>query len=163
MMGTSKTAFVTEPGQRTVTMTRAFDAPCGAVFDAMTKPELLRKWYGPPGVEVTICESDLRVGGAYRIVQRAPDGNEFGFRGVHRELSRPDRRVYTWVFELMPDKEAIITETFENRGGKTFFTSELLFQTVEDRDGYLSFGATAGGEASMDRLEAFLHAGKEQR
>ena len=162
MMGTKKTAFVTEPGERTVTMTRIFDASPVAVFEAMTQPELLRKWYGPPGMEVIVCESDLRVGGAYRIVQRAPGGTEFGFRGVHRELDRPSRRVYTWGFELMPDKEAIVTETFEGRAGKTFFTATLLFPSVEDRDGYLSFGATKGGEESMDRLEAFL-ALEEQR
>ena len=58
------------------------NAPRGAVFDAMTKPELLRSWYGPPGGEIVLCESDLRVGGAYRIVQRSPEGHEFGFRGV---------------------------------------------------------------------------------
>jgi uncharacterized protein YndB with AHSA1/START domain len=156
MMTTNRTAFVALPGERTVTMTRSFDAPRTAVFDAMTRPELVRRWYGPPEVEVTICESELRVGGAYRIVQRAPDGSEFGFRGVHRELVRPERRVYTWIFEPMPDKEAIVTETFEDRSGKTLFTAVLLFPTVEDRDGYLSFGATAGGEASMDRLEELL-------
>lgn len=163
MMPMNKTSFVHEPGERTVSMTRSFNASRVAVFDAMTRPELLRKWYGPPGGELVICESDLRVGGAYRIVQRSPEGHEFGFRGVHRELSRPDRRVYTWIFEVMPDKEAVITETFEDRGGKTLFTAVLLFQTVEDRDGYLSFGATAGGEASMNRLEALLDSTKEQR
>jgi uncharacterized protein YndB with AHSA1/START domain len=156
MIHMKKTAFVTEPGQRTVTMTRTFDAPPAAVFDAMTKPELLRKWYGPPGIEMVVCDMDLRVGGAYRIVQRGPDGTEYGFRGIHRELERPVRRVFTWGFELMPDKEAIVTETFEDRDGKTFFTSTLLFPSVEDRDGYLSFGATKGGEELMDRLEAFL-------
>ncbi len=163
MMHGNKTSFVHEPGERTVTMTRSFNAPCGAVFDAMTVPDLLRRWYGPPGSEVVLCESDLRVGGSYRIVQRSPEGHEFGFRGVHRELLRPDRRVYTWIFEAMPDKEALITETFAERDGKTAFTAVLLFQIVEDRDGYLSFGATAGGEASMNRLEAFLEAEKEQR
>jgi len=160
MSGAStKTVFITEPGQKTVTMTRLFNAPRTRVFDAMTNPDLLRKWYGPPGLEVSLCESDLRVGGAYRIVQRTPDGNEFGFRGVHRELLRPERRVYTWIFELMPDKEALVTETFEDRDGKTLFTAVLLFQTVEDRDGYLSTGATEGGAASMDRLEELLRDG----
>jgi len=164
MTGTSmtKTKFSSEPGEKTVTMTRIFEAPSQAVFDAMTKPELIRRWYSPPGIEVVVCESDLRVGGAYRIVQRAPDNSEFGFRGVHKELSRPTRRVYTWIFELMPDKEALVTETFEERDGQTWFTATLLFQSVEDRDGYLSFGATAGGEASMNRLETFLTAVPEQ-
>ena len=153
-----KTAFVTEPGQKTVTMTRLFNAPRTRVYDAMTKPDLLKKWYAPAGFEVTLCESNLQVGGAYRIVQRTPDGNEFGFRGIHRELVPPERRVYTWIFELMPDKEVTVTETFEDRDGNTFFTAVLLFPSVEDRDAYLGTGATEGGSASMDRLEELLRA-----
>ena len=154
----NKTTFVADPGQTSVTMKRRFEAPRARVFDAMTKPELLRRWYGPPGLEVTVCDSDLRVGGAYRIVQRTPDGTEFGFHGVYRELLRPARRVYTWIFELMPDKEVVVTETFEDIAGKTLFTSVMLFQTVEDRDGYLSTGATEGGAASFDRLDELLGA-----
>lgn len=153
-----KTQFIATPGQPTVMMVRQFKATRERVFDAMTRPALLRQWYGPQGMEVSLCESDLRVGGAYRIVQRMPDGHEFGFKGIHKELARPVRRVYTWIFEPMPDKEAQITETFEERDGITTFTATLLFQSVADRDGYLSTGAKEGGEQSMDRLDALLQA-----
>lgn len=144
------------PTDREVIMTRAFDAPRRMVFDAMTKPEYIKRWYGPHGFVVSLCESDLRVGGAYRIVQRAPDGSEIGFRGVHRELAPPERRVYTWIFELMPDKEAIVTETFDEQGGKTIFTARLLFQSKADRDGYLSTGAAEGASQSMGRIDELL-------
>jgi uncharacterized protein YndB with AHSA1/START domain len=107
---------VSTPTPREVMMTRAFDAPPRLVFEAMTNPQYISRWYGPHGFAVVLCETDLRVGGAYRIVQRTPDGSEFGFRGVHREIVAPSRRVYTWIFEAMPDKEAVITETFEADG-----------------------------------------------
>lgn len=155
-MSNPKTDFVHKPGERTVVMTRTFAAPCEMVFDVMTQPDYIRRWYGAHGLTVSHCEVDLREGGAYRIVSRTKDGTEFGFRGVHRELRRPRKRIYTWVFEMMPDKEALVTETFEETDGKTLFTSVLLFGTVEDRDGYLAAGATKGGAESLDRLEALL-------
>jgi uncharacterized protein YndB with AHSA1/START domain len=147
---------VSKPSPREVMMTRSFNAPPRLVFEAMTKPEHIRRWYGPHGFTVTHCETDLRVGGAYRIVQRAPDGSEFGFRGVHREIIVPTRRVYTWIFEPMPDKEAVITETFENVGGQTAFAARILFATQEDRDGYLSTGASEGGAQTYNRLDEVL-------
>jgi uncharacterized protein YndB with AHSA1/START domain len=154
-MKTIEPLQITIPTDREVVMTRVFDAPRQLVFEAMTKPEYIERWYGPDGYTAT-CESDLRVGGAYRIVQHAPDGSEFGFRGVHRELSPFERRVYTWIFELMPDKEALVTETFEEQNGKTTFTATTLFQSPEDRDGYLSTGATEGGAQALNRVEALL-------
>jgi uncharacterized protein YndB with AHSA1/START domain len=138
-------------------MTRSFAAPCAMVFDVMTRPDYIRRWYGAQGYTVSHCESDLREGGAYRIVSRGPDGTEFGFRGVYRQFRRPHSREYTWIFELMPDKEALVTETFEDKSGATLFTSVLQFATVEDRDGYLATGATRGGAESMDRAEKLLH------
>ena len=156
MLNVQKTHFITEPNQKTVTMKRLFDFPKETIFDAMTKPELLRLWYGLPENETTVCESDLRIGGAYRIVQRTSDGFEIGFRGEHLELAYPNHRKYTWIFELMPDKEAVITETFDTQGNQTLFTAVITFASVEDRDNYLKFGATAGGEASLNRLENLL-------
>ena len=157
-MAAEKTNFVVDPDEPTVVMTRTFDAPRRLVFEAMTKPDLIKLWYGPKGVTVSHCESDLRVGGAYRIVQRMTNGMEFGFRGVYREYDPPARRVYTWIFEPMPDKEAIVTETFLERAGKTTFTATLVFQTIADRDGYLATGAAKGGAEALDRIEATIKA-----
>jgi uncharacterized protein YndB with AHSA1/START domain len=155
-MAARKTEFVINPKKPTVVMKRVFDAPRSLVWEAMTRPEYLTRWYGPHGFEVTLCEMDARPGGAYRIVQRAPDGSEFGFRGVHREVVPPSRIVYTWIFEPMPDKVAVVTATFEEQDAKTTLTSTIEFQSLEDRDGYLSTGATAGGEMSMNRLEEVI-------
>lgn len=155
-MAAGKTEFVTDPKEPTVVMTRVFAAPRRLVFEALTKPEHVARWYGPHGFSVVSCEIDLRPGGSYRFVQRAPDGNQYGFRGVYKEIEPPARLVYTWIFEMMPDKEALITTLLDERGGKTTLTSTTRFQSVADRDGYIGSGATAGASQSMERLEKIL-------
>src|SRR5439155_730098 len=81
----SPTMTVTLPSDREIKLTRDFDAPRNLVFEACTKPEHLKHWWGPRGYDVILCEGDLRPGGAWRTVQRAPDGNEYAFRGEFRE------------------------------------------------------------------------------
>src|SRR6266850_5014347 len=90
---------LTTPTEREVTITRAFDAPRGLVFDALTKPELLRRWYGPVGWSLVVCDIDLRVGGAFRLVSRRADGKDVGQRGVYREIVPPERLVNTEWWE----------------------------------------------------------------
>src|SRR5882724_7531596 len=94
------TLQVTLPSDNEIAMTRVFAAPRRLVFDAMTKPELLKRWfYGPPGWSLAVCEVDLRVGGRYRHVWRGPDGTEMGISGVHREIVVPKRIVATEKFD----------------------------------------------------------------
>jgi uncharacterized protein YndB with AHSA1/START domain len=155
-MAAKKTEFIIDPGKPTVTMRRVFDAPRRLVWEAMTRPEHLARWYGPHGFEVVLCEMDTRPGGAYRIVQRAPDGQQFGFRGVNQEVVPHERIVYTWIFEPMPDKAALVTSLFEEKDGKTTLTSTTAFQSLADRDAYLSTGASEGAEMSMNRLEEVI-------
>jgi uncharacterized protein YndB with AHSA1/START domain len=155
-MAAKSTEFIIDPKQPTVVMKRTFDAPRRLVFEAMTNPAYLSRWYGPHGFTVVSAHNDLRPGGAYRIVQRSPEGHEFGFKGVNREVDPPSRLVYTWIFEPMPDKEALVTALFEEQGAQTRFTNTLAFQSLADRDGYLSTGATEGAGASMDRLDEVI-------
>ena len=102
---------VTTPTDREIAMTRAFDAPPRLVFDAWTKPELLKRWLGVfGGYSMPVCEVDLRVGGTYRFVWRGPDGAEMGVRGVYREVVRPEGLVHTEKFdEAWYPGEALIT------------------------------------------------------
>lgn len=155
-MSEKKTRFVADPKVPTVVMTREFAAPRRLVFEAMTKPEHVQRWYGPRGVECLRCEIDLRPRGTYRIVQRTVEGHEYGFTGVYREVVAPERLVYTWIFEPMPDKSTVVTDTFEERGGVTTYTSTTRFDSVEDRDGFLATGAESGGAETMDRLDELL-------
>ena len=109
-------------------MSRVFDAPRSLVFDAWTKPELLKRWLGVRGGwSMVVCEVDLRVGGAYRFVWRGPDGAEMGMGGVYREIVAPERLVATESFDdpWYPG-EAVDTTLLVEEGGKTRATTTVL-------------------------------------
>ena len=88
------TLKVTTPTDREIVLTRVFDAPRRPVFDAFSKPELLKRWFGPRGWSLVVCEVELKVGGGFRFVLRGPDGREMGMRGVYREIVPPERSVH---------------------------------------------------------------------
>ena len=152
----ARTEFAISSTEPTVTMSRVFDAPRALVYRALTEPAYKSRWYGPHGYEVVSCEMAVRVGGAYRIVQRSPDGDEFGFHGEYREVVSPSRLVYTWIFEGMPDKVAVTTDVLEEEGERTRWTATTRFETLADRDGFVATGAEHGARESIDRLDAVL-------
>ena len=92
---------ITKSGDRDLVMTRVFDAPRKLVYDAHTKPALVRQWLlGPPGWTMPVCDMDVRVGGTYRWVWRKEtDGSEMGMGGVYREIKAPERLVTTEKFD----------------------------------------------------------------
>src|SRR5262249_24829353 len=121
---TNSTVKVTTPSPREVRLTRVFDAPRRLVWDCYTKPELIRRWGGgPPGWELSHCECDLRVGGAWRWVTRGPKGEEMGFGGVYKEVDPPARLVSTEKFDR-PWYEGDAESTLElsESNGKTTLT-----------------------------------------
>src|SRR5580704_17901697 len=103
----TETLKVSLPTEREIVMMRIFDAPRRLVFDALTKPELLKRWFGPRGWSLVVCEVDLRVGGAWRFVMRGPDGREMGMRGVYREIVPPERTVHTEKFDDFPGESIV--------------------------------------------------------
>jgi uncharacterized protein YndB with AHSA1/START domain len=147
--------IVATPGQPTIVMRRSFKAPRRIVYQAFTRPEHLRRWWGPRELELVVCEIDLRVGGAYRFVQRAPDGQEFAFRGVYRELRPPERIVSTFVFEMMPDHEAVTTVVLEEANGVTTLTSTVVHDSVEARDAHFA-AMEPGAIDTYERLAELL-------
>ncbi len=99
-MKLSDTFKIAPSGQREIIMTRVFDAPRDLVFDALTKPDLVKRWLlGPPGWSMPVCEIDLKVGGKYRYVWRNEDGREMGMGGTYREIVRPAKLVHTELFD----------------------------------------------------------------
>src|SRR2546422_8615580 len=99
-MNYSETFKIEPSGEREIVMTRIFNATCDLVFEALTKPELVKRWLlGPPGWSMPVCEIDLRVGGSYRYVWRRDNGEEMGMRGVYREVTPPERLVTTEAFD----------------------------------------------------------------
>ncbi len=151
---------VTTPSDREVTMTRVFDAPRSLLFDALTKPELLRRWFfGPPGWSLVVCEIDLKVGGAFRYEWRGPDGTEMGMRGVYRVIVRPERIDNTESFDFgceAQSGESLGTLVLDEQGGRTTLTSTVLYPSKEARDAVLASGMEHGVAAGYDRLAELL-------
>ena len=158
--GTAKSAFaVTTPSGREIAMTRVFNAPRWLVFDALTKPELVKQWLlGPPGWSMPVCDIDLKVGGAYRYVwKRDSDGTEMKSGGVFREISVPDRIVATEEFEQpWYPGESLLTSTLVEHHSKTTLTMTILYESRETRDMVLKSGMERGVAASYDRLAELL-------
>jgi uncharacterized protein YndB with AHSA1/START domain len=148
---------VTTPTDREIVLTRAFDAPRRLVFDALTKPALLRRWFGARGWNLVVCEVDLRVGGGWRFVARGPGGAEQGHGGVYREILPPGRLVYT---ELYDDQsypgETLITHVLDERDGRTTLTSTVRYASREGRDTVLRYPMRRGVAESYDRLAELL-------
>ena len=161
-MHTARTLQVTIPGDCEIAMMRAFDAPRGLVFDALTRPEQVRRWLlGPPGWSMPVCEIDAKVGGAYRYVWRHDgDGTEMGLRGVFREVVPQERLVVTEKFdESWYPGEALVTTALVERHGVTTLTLTILYESREARDLALKTPMEKGVAASYDRLAESLASG----
>jgi uncharacterized protein YndB with AHSA1/START domain len=145
---------VTTPSEREIVMTRLFDAPRHLVFEAMSKPEHVRRWWGllDERYSVPVCDIDLRVGGAWRFVGRGPRG-EAGFHGVYREIAPPERLVFTEIFDPFPDVDSVVTSVLTEEDGKTRFTAACLYPSREVRDMVLGTGMANGAAISYDHLE----------
>jgi uncharacterized protein YndB with AHSA1/START domain len=158
MSETTSTIEVTTPSDREVRITRVFAAPRRLVFDAWTKPEILRRWLGVRGGwTMAVCEVDLRVGGAYRYVWRGPNGEEMGMGGTYREIVRPERIVATERFdEQWYEGEALDTIELAERDGKTTATTTVRYISREVRDAALKTGMATGVGESYDALDTLL-------
>jgi uncharacterized protein YndB with AHSA1/START domain len=155
----NKRATIELLGETGLRITRAFDAPRTKVFDAITKPEHVRQWYGPRALTVVLCESDLRVGGRWRNVLRSPDGMEHGFAGEYREIVRPELIVSTEYYEpIGPDHAFVATVRLEEVDGRTVLTNTIAYRSKADRDGHIGAGMEGGMNESFDRLEELLGA-----
>lgn len=154
-MTKSTSLQVSTPTDREAVITRAVDAPRGMVFDAHTKPELVRQWLlGPPGWTMPVCEIDLRVGGKYRYVWRHANGQEMGMGGTFTEIVRPTRIVATQLFdEDWTGGETIVITEINEKNGKSTITTTVRYASREARDAALKTGMTTGMEAGYERLE----------
>lgn len=145
-------------GSRAIRFTRSFNAPRELVFDAMTKPAMMRHWFnGPPGWNLITCTMDLRVGGKYRWVWKNHDGQEMGMGGVFKEVKRPERIVQTEKFDqAWYPGEALDTMVFTEQGKGTLMTLTVEYDSKATRDAVLASPATGGMEFGYQRLDQFL-------
>src|ERR1700731_2556448 len=148
---------VTTPSDHEIRMTRLFDAPRHLVFDAMTKPEHVKQWWGRlgEGYSVPVCEIDLRPGGAWRFVNRHPKGGA-AFHGEYREITPPSRVVFTEIFELFPDTVSVVTAELSEEGGNTRLTATVRYPSPQVRDMVIASGMAKGAGTSYDRLEELV-------
>ncbi len=135
-----------------LTITRQINAPPAKVFAAWTDPSKLKRWFGPAGAEVLEVETDMRVGGRFRVHMRMPDGAEHEASGVYREIVPDQRLVFTWTWKSTPERETLVTVSIKaNRGGTQLrFTHDRLFDEL-DRDNH-----EVGWSEAFDRLETHL-------
>ena len=158
-MKNAGTLQVTTPTDREIRMTRVFDDPRSLVFDALTKPDLLKRWFfGPDGWSLDVCEIDPKVGGKYRYVwRRDSDGTEMGMSGVIREIVPPERFVGTERFdESWYPGEAVGTIVLVEERGKTTLTNTIRYESKEARDAVLRSPMEQGAAAGYDRLAGVL-------
>jgi uncharacterized protein YndB with AHSA1/START domain len=147
---------ITTPSDREVVITREFDAPANLVFDALTKPDLLRRWYGPTGWTLIVCEIDLKVAGAWHFVVQRPDGKKFGQLGVYQEIKRPQLIVNTETWDDWDAGETLVTTSLHEHDGKTTFQSTILFPSQEVRDIVVKGGLEHGTTESYKKLDSLL-------
>ena len=145
---------VTTSSDQEIRLTRLFDAPRHLVFEAMTKPEHVRQWWGRlgEGYSVPVCEIDLRPGGKWRFVNRHPKGDA-AFHGEYREVTPPGRIVFTEIFEQFPDTVSVVTAELSDEGGKTRLTATVRYPSRDVRDMVMASGMAKGAGISYDRLE----------
>ena len=151
-------------GDLEIVIARTFNAPARLVFDAWTKPELVRRWWAPRmlGDSVVSCDADVRVGGHYRYVVRSATGDEYAFSGRYSEVTPPARVTYTQMFEPTAsgpgpgDTALIVTVTFDEREGKTELVSRSLCPSKAVRDMILESGMEQGMRETMDQLEELV-------
>jgi uncharacterized protein YndB with AHSA1/START domain len=163
MNATSNKLTVAAHGDREIRITREFDAPRALVFDAHTKPELVRRWLGVrSGWTMPVCEIDLRVGGTYRYVWRqGKDGHEMGMGGVFREVARPERLVCTEKFDdpWYPG-EGLNTIALTEKGGRTTMEMTTRYESKAARDAVLASPMATGLEESYAQLDALAAAAR---
>jgi len=152
-----ETFQVSTPSDNEIVMTRLFNAPRELVFEVMSKPEHVKRWWGNlgDGYSVPVCEIDFRVGGKWRFVNAHPNG-EAAFHGVYREIDAPGRIVFTEIYEPFPDAESVVTSVLTEENGQTRMTTTCAYPSKEVRDIVIGTGMEKGAALSYDRLEELI-------
>jgi uncharacterized protein YndB with AHSA1/START domain len=155
-MTVGKTEFIIKPGTQEIFSIHVFDAPRELVFEAMTDPNVIPKWWGPRDHWTKVDTMDVRPGGKWRFINGDSSGNEYGFNGFFHLIDPPQRYVQTYEFEGMPGHVGVVSMTLEEVDGKTKLVEQSLFPSVADRDAVVQSGMEKGAAETMDRLAELL-------
>jgi uncharacterized protein YndB with AHSA1/START domain len=143
--------------ERELVVTRTIDGPARIVFDAWTEPELMRRWWVPKSVPITLlsCDMDVRVGGTYRFVFQADPTTTMAFFGRYLEVSPPSRLV--WTNEEGEGDAVVTTVTFDEDQGRTHLVVHDLYPSKDALEEAIASGSTAGWSEMLDQLDELLH------
>lgn len=154
--------IITTPTDRDIVITKELAAPRRLVFDAHTRPELLKRWFGPHDWRLAVCEIDLRPGGAWYYLMRGPAGAEMTLRGTYLEVAAPERIVTTESnvdCYVRAEHEALAMLMLVEHDRGTTLTNTISFPTKEIRDSVLGVGMTRGVGEGYERLAGLLAEG----
>lgn len=152
----SITKISAKPGEREVVITTVIDAPRGLVFRTIIDPKYIPEYWGPKEYSTVVDRMDVRTGPSWRFINKDPEGKEYAFSGVYKEVRSPEKVVQTFNYEAMPGHEMTETITYEERDGKTIITDRSVFQSAEDRDGMLKTGMEKGSIETMARFAQII-------
>lgn len=155
-MAREDTRFTTPDDRPLLLIERTFHAPARAVWQALTEPDYIERWYGPRQYTTAVTELDLRPGGRYRFVNLEADGTEYGFHGEYIEVVPDKRLIYTWTYEGAPDELVLETDELEERDGETVLRASAEFPSMGSRDSNLQAGMLDGAAESYDRMDEVL-------
>jgi uncharacterized protein YndB with AHSA1/START domain len=140
---------VTKPN---LTIKRRLKAPPGRVYAAWTDPRQVVRWWGPEGAQNISAETQVRVGGRFRMVFRTPDGEEHDVSGVYREVEPDAKLVFTWMWRTLPDRQSLVSVLLKPDGEGTLLTlvhEQFFDEAARDRH-------NTGWSGALDKLEIYL-------
>src|SRR5215471_3132922 len=154
---TKNSTTVERTSDRELVVTRTFNGPAQVVFNAWTKPELLKRWWAPKscGISFVSCEADVRTGGTYRFVFSHPSAAQpMAFFGRYVEVTPPTRLV--WTNDEGEEPGAVTTVTFEEKAGETLVVVHDLYPSKQALDDAIASGSTSGSGEQFEQLDQLL-------
>jgi uncharacterized protein YndB with AHSA1/START domain len=135
-----------------LTLKRRLNAPPSKIYRAWTDAAKISRWFGPEDAEILRAETDVRVGGRFRIVFRGPDGEEHDVGGVYREVVPNQKLVFTWAWRSTPERESLVTVALKRDGDGTLLTllhEQFFDEAARDRHG-------RGWNETLEKLESYV-------
>ncbi len=143
---------LTLPSDREILMTRKFDAPREVVWDTITDPDLIPRWWGFRRDATEVKTMDVRPGGQWRYITHTSGGEDVDFHGEYREVAAPERLVYTFLYGDMPAGDGFVEITLVEQGGVTELRDRSVFGSKDERDAMIKTGMETGARETYDRL-----------
>ena len=147
---------LTLPSDREILMTKKFDAPREVVWETLTDPDLIPKWWGFARDATEVKKMDVRPGGQWRYITRTSGGEVVDFHGTYREVVAPEKLVYSFLFGDMPEGDGFVEITLVEKDGVTELRDRSVFNSKEERDAIIATGMEEGARETYERLSQLI-------